>query len=305
MSVKSFVKENRIIESSTGQESTLKGVLFTLPYLLIFFVFLVYPIAKGFYMSLFEWNPVIPSESEFILFDNYIQMFNDPLFWRALVSTVYFVVLTVPTLVILGLVLALGVNRNIKGKYLLRTIFFSPYVLTVSVVALVWQEMAAPDYGPINYYLGFLIENPPAWLSSYDFAMPMVALATVWWTAGFNFIILLAARQGISERLYEAARLDGASAWNAFRDITLPQMRPALVLVVILQFIASFQIFGQVYIMTNGGPGYSTQTLVMYLYRAAFESQNFGYAAAVGYFLFFVLIAVSALNFFILGGEDE
>jgi len=283
---------------------TRDGVLFALPYLLVFSVFLLYPLLKGLYMSLFDWNAFNPAQSEFILAENYVRMLGDPAFWAAVRATALFVVLTVPTLVGLGLALALGVNQDIKGKRFLRTVFFSPYVLTVSVVSLIWAEMYAPQYGPINYYLELIMSNPPAWLNSFTFAMPAVALATIWWTVGFNFVILLAARQGVSERLYEAARIDGASTWRAFKDITLPQMRPAIVFVTTVQLIASFQVFGQVFIMTNGGPGNSTQTLVMYLFRVAFRQQEFGYAAAIGYFLFVVLVGVSLINYKFVGGSD-
>ncbi len=296
---------DRLRRVDFADPETRDGVLFALPYLLVFSVFLLYPLLKGLYMSLFDWNAFAPSQSEFILLDNYVRMFQDPTFWKALRATVVFVVLTVPTLVILGLAIALGVNRDVKGKRVLRTVFFSPYVLTVSVVSLIWAELYAPDYGPINYYLEFLVSNPPSWLNSFTFAMPAVALATIWWTVGFNFVILLAARQGVPERLYEAARIDGASTWRAFRDITLPQMRPAIMFVTTVQFIASFQIFGQVFIMTNGGPGNSTQTLVMYLFRMAFREQEFGYGAAIGYFLFFVLVAVSLINYRFIGGDTQ
>lgn len=280
---------------------TVEGVLFALPYLLVFSVFLLYPLLKGLYMSLFDWNAIYPSQSEFIFLENYVQMMNDPLFWNALWNTVYFVVLTVPPLVVLGLALALGVNRRVKGRRFLRMVFFSPYVLTVAVVALIWIELYAPSYGVFNYYIAQLGIQPPNWLNSATFGMPAVALATVWWTVGFNFVILLSARQGIPERLYEAARLDGAHGWRAFRDITLPQIKPALLFVTVVQFIASFQIFGQVFIMTGGGPGDATETIVMYLYKAAFNQHEFGYAAAVGYFLFVVLIAVSMANYKLAG----
>lgn len=295
---------SRLPRVDAVDSETRDGVLFALPYLLVFSVFLLYPLLKGLYMSLFDWNAFNPSQSEFILAENYVRMVRDPTFWAAVRATALFVVLTVPTLVGLGLALALGVNQDIKGKRFLRTVFFSPYVLTVSVVSLIWAEMYAPQYGPINYYLEFIMSNPPAWLNSFTFAMPAVALATIWWTVGFNFVILLAARQGVSERLYEAARIDGASSWRAFKDITLPQMRPAIVFVTTVQLIASFQVFGQVFIMTNGGPGDSTQTIVMYLFRVAFRQQEFGYAAAIGYFLFVVLVAVSLINFKFVGGND-
>ena len=295
----------RLTQLDSMDSETRDGILFALPYLLVFSVFLLYPLLKGFYMSLFDWNAFNPSQSEFILFENYVRMLQDPAFFKAVRATVVFVVLTVPTLVGLGLALALGVNQDIRGKRFLRTVFFSPYVLTVSVVSLIWAGLYAPEYGPLNYYVGFLMSNPPSWLNSFTFAMPAVALATVWWTVGFNFVILLAARQGVPERLYEAARIDGASTWHAFKDITLPQMRSAIMFVTTVQLIASFQVFGQVFIMTNGGPGDSTQTLVMYLYRMAFRQQEFGYAAAIGYFLFFVLVSVSVINYKFIGGSDE
>jgi len=295
---------SRLPRVEAVDSETRDGVLFALPYLLVFSVFLLYPLLKGLYMSLFDWNAFNPAQSEFILAENYVRMLGDPAFWAAVRATALFVVLTVPTLVGLGLALALGVNQDIKGKRFLRTVFFSPYVLTVSVVSLIWAEMYAPQYGPINYYLELIMSNPPAWLNSFTFAMPAVALATIWWTVGFNFVIVLAARQGVSERLYEAARIDGASTWRAFKDITLPQMRPAIVFVTTVQLIASFQVFGQVFIMTNGGPGNSTQTLVMYLFRVAFRQQEFGYAAAIGYFLFVVLVGVSLINYKFVGGSD-
>jgi multiple sugar transport system permease protein len=295
----------RLQDIDLRDTETRDGILFALPYLLVFAVFLLYPLVKGFYMSMFDWNALAPSQSEFILFENYARMLGDQAFWKSVRATVFFVVLTVPVLVVLGLGLALGVNRDIKGQTLLRTVFFSPYVLTVSVVSLIWAELYAPQYGVLNYYVGAVVQNPPAWLNSFTWAMPAVALATVWWTVGFNFIILLAARQSVPERLYEAARLDGASSWRAFKDITLPQMRSAIVFVTTVQFIWSFQIFGQVYIMTNGGPGDSTQTLVMYLYRMAFNEAQFGYAAAIGYFLFAVLVAVSLVNFYFISGGNE
>ncbi|WP_136592051.1 carbohydrate ABC transporter permease [Salinigranum halophilum] len=295
---------SRLQSIDLSDAETRDGILFALPYLALFSVFLLYPLVKGFYMSLFDWNAFAPAQSEFILLENYTRMLSDPAFWKSVRATVVFVVLTVPTLVVLGLALALGVNRDVKGKRLLRTVFFSPYVLTVSVVSLIWAELYAPQYGAINYYVGYLIESPPSWLNSFTWAMPAIAIATIWWTVGFNFVILLAARQSVPERLYEAAKIDGASSWRAFKDITVPQMRSAIVFVTTVQFIWSFQVFGQAYIMTNGGPGESTQTLVMYLFRMAFNEGQFGYAAAVGYFLFFVLVAVSLGNYYFVSGGD-
>jgi multiple sugar transport system permease protein len=135
--------------------------------------------------------------------------------------------------------------------------------------------------------------------------MPAVAIATVWWTLAFNFVILLAARQNVPDRLYEAAKLDGASSWRMMIDVTVPQMKNPLIFVIITTFVGSFQVFGQPFIMTQGGPSFSTTTVVMYLYNTAFSTGDFGYAAAVGYVLFMILIVVSATNFYVLGGDDS
>jgi multiple sugar transport system permease protein len=283
----------------------IQGYLWALPYLAAFAVFLLWPLLKGLWMSAHDWNPLLPSESEWIGVQNYVEIMSDPFFWSALWNTVYFVVLTVAPMVVLSLALALGVNRNVKGKAALRTIYFSPYVLTIAVVAIVWLEFLSTDFGPINYYLDLLFGIRLQWLTSELFAMPSLAMTTIWWLLGFNFIILLAARQNVPERLYEAARLDGANTWRQFRDITFPQMRNALLFVVIIQFIYQFQVFGQPYVMTGGGPNQSTRTIVYYLYQSAFNQQSFGYAAAIGYILFAILVAVSLVNYYVIGGDNE
>lgn len=303
--VRTRLSELRDSLGSDADTEFVEGIGFSLPYLAVFVLFLLYPLVRGFYMSLFDWSPFAASASEFIWFDNYIRMFNDPLFWTSLKNTVYFVVLTVPTLVVLGLGLALGVNRGLRGEGILRLVFFSPYLLTVSVSSLIWAETFSTEYGWLNYYLGQWFGIQPQWLNSPDLAMPAIAITSIWWTVGFNFVILLAARQGVPEELYEAAKLDGANMWQSFRMVTVPQMRNSIVFVVIVQFIASFQIFGQVYIMTDGGPGNATETIVMYLYRAAFQNQELGYAAAIGYFLFAVLVVISIINFKFIGGDNE
>ena len=308
MAIRDKLQSVASTRSSNGtrlNSDTRDGILFALPYLVAFCVFLLYPLLKGLYISLFNWNPLVPSQSEFVGLQNYAQMLRDPYFWQAVANTLYFVVLTVPTMVVVSLALALGVNREVFGRRALRAIYFSPYILTVSIVALVWQLLTATGYGPLNYYLGFVMQNPPNWLGSPLFAMPVLSSVTVWWVLGFNFVIFLAARQGIPDRLYEAAKLDGAGTWRAFRDITLPQMRNSIAFVVIIQFILQFQVFGQPYIMTNGGPSNKTRSIVMYLYQAAFSQQNFGYAAAVGYFLFAILVVVSFVNYRYIGGSTQ
>ncbi|GGN20317.1 carbohydrate ABC transporter permease [Halarchaeum nitratireducens] len=286
------------------RKETVEGVAWSLPYLAVFSVFLVWPALKGMYMSLFDWDPFVPSQSEFIGVQNYVQLLHDPVFWNAMQGTVYFVALSVPLLVLVGLGLALGVNKNVKGKRILRAIYFSPYILTVAVVTLIWSEVYSEGYGLINYYLGYVMDSPPGWLTSTDLAMPALAFMTVWWLVGFNFVIFLAARQGIPERLYEAARLDGASTWRAFKDVTLPQMRNSILFVVIIQFILQFQVFAQPYVLTGGGPRDSTDTLVYYLYRSAFSQQQYGYGAAIGYVLVMILVLIAVINFKVIGTND-
>lgn len=299
-------------EDARGDETTLapsketvEGVLWSLPYLAVFGVFLVWPALRGLYMSLHTYpNKFDLSETEWVGLQNYVDLFNDPTFYNALEGTFYFVAISVPLLVVLGLVMALGVNKNVAGKRALRAIYFSPYVLTVAVVTLVWVEVYSTSYGLLNYYFGFFMENPPGWLTSTDLVMPSLAFMTVWWLVGFNFVIFLAARQSIPERLYEAARLDGASSWRAFKDITLPQMRNSIVFVVMVQFILQFQVFAQPYVMTQGGPRDASDTLVYYLYRTAFSQQQFGYGAAMGYVLVAILIIIAVINFTVIGDSN-
>lgn len=287
------------------RKETVEGIVWSLPYLVVFGIFLVWPALKGLYMSLHTYpNKFDLSQTEWVGLQNYVDLFTDPVFYNALEGTFLFVAISVPTLVLLGLVMALGVNKDVAGKRTLRAVYFSPYVLSVAVVTLVWVQMYSSNYGLLNYYLGFVMANPPEWLTSTDLVMPSLAFMTVWWLVGFNFVIFLAARQSIPERLYEAARLDGAGSWRAFRDITLPQMRNSIVFVVMVQFILQFQVFAQPYVMTQGGPKDSSDTLVYYLYRSAFSQQQFGYGAAMGYVLVAILVVIAVLNFKLIGDSD-
>lgn len=300
------------VDSSTGfvgrfvsDRSTrelIAGLLFASPYLALFAVFLLYPLVKGLYMSLFEWNFLTPSESTFIGMGNYVRLIEDPAFWNALWNTLEFVGLSVPLIVGLSLILALGLNKELVGSRLLRFLYFSPYVLTIAVVGLIWVQMFA-EGGIGTMLLGSFIEGTP--LNSEVWAMPAIVITTVWWQTGFYFAVLLAARQNVPERLYEAARLDGAGPWRMFRDITLPNMKSGLLFVVVASTIFQFQVFGQPYLMTKGGPSGETQTLVYYLYQLGFETRELGFGAAVGYTLLAILVLVSVLNYYIVGTNNE
>lgn len=288
----------RAIQDRSKRE-TVVGLAFALPYLALFAVFLLYPLLKGLYMSLFDWNALFPAQSEFIGLANYQRLLSDPQFWNALWNTMYFVVLTVPTILLMSLVTALGLNQELKGSRLLRFLYFSPYVLTVSVVAIIWRQMMGQS-GLILRMTG--LEGSP--LSTVGLAMPAIAITTVWWQTGFFFAILLAARQNVPDRLYEAAKLDGAGPFRMFKDVTYPHMKNAILFVVIASTIFQFQVFGQPFIMTNGGPVGQTQTLVFYLYTVGFKARELGFAAAVGYTLLMILVGVSLLNYYLVGTND-
>lgn len=294
----------RLLDRVTGdriERETVEGLLFAAPYLIVFTVFLFIPLLVGLYMSLFEWSFLNPAASEFVGLDNYATIINDGRFHNALLNTFYFVFLTVPAMVVLGLVMALGVNRGIKGTKFLQFAYFVPYVMTVSIVGLVWNHVFGAQ-GIVTEHTDFLIGRV---LDSLTLAMPGLALTTIWWQVGFFFAILLAARQGVPDHLYEAAKLDGAGTLRMTWDITIPQMKNAIMFTVIAGTVLQFQVFGQPFTMTDGGPSGTTETAVFYLYELGFSSFDLGYGAAVGYIILAILIGVSLVNFYIIEGSVE
>ncbi|WP_089772940.1 carbohydrate ABC transporter permease [Ruania alba] len=222
---------------------------------------------------------------------------NDEIFWISLRNTLVFTIVSTPLLIGLGLGLALLVNTKGRGRAVYRAVFFLPYVLPISAVTLIWSYLLNPDRGLIAGFLGwFGLEGIP-WLSSPALAMPAIIVTSVWWGVGFNMVLFLAGLQDIEPSYYEAASLDGANWWERFRHVTVPGLSHVTILVAVTQFIASFQIFGQVYIMTRGGPGTATIVLIQHIYETGFKNYQLGYAAAVSVFLFVVMAAVSAIQF--------
>ena len=228
---------------------------------------------------------------------------NDALFWSSLGNTIEFVLLSTPLIVGVGLLMALALNGS--GRFLgtVRTMFFAPYVFSVAVLTLIFGFLLNPQRGILAAFLANFGIEPIPWLTNPDLAMLAIVLATLWWTVGFNMVLFLAGLQDIEPQLYEAAELDGANTWQQFLNVTLPGLRRTLLLVVILQIIASFQIFGQVYIMTRGGPGGSTRVLIQHIYESGFRDFELGYASAMSLFLFLVMFVVSFFQFRI-GGEE-
>ncbi len=262
--------------------------LFLIPYLFAFIAFRFGPSIAGFFVSLTKWN--IIGTPKFIGFENYSELFSDPSFITSLVNTLYFMALTVPALIVLGLLIALLVDQDLKGRTATRTFVFMPYVIMSTVVGVIWMWIFDTHFGILNYYLSFLGIKPIAWLSSVNWAMPAVAITTIWWTVGFNMILFLAGLQDIPEELKEAARIDGASNWQIFWNVTFPLLRPTTVVVLMLTLINSFEVFDQVYVMTGGGPSMATLTVIQYMYFQAFQYFRLGYGSAVAYVVFAFLI---------------
>ena len=267
---------------------------FTLPFLL----FNIGPIFFGVYVSFTKWG--IFGKPKWIGLQNFRDAFNDEFVRIAFTNTVLYGLVIVPCVVVIGLAFAMYVNQRWPFSGLARTLFFSPYVVSATVIGLVWVWMLDTQYGLINHYLGnFGIENVP-WLTSANWSLLGVSIASVWWDLGLAFVLFLAALQDVPRDLYEAAEVDGASRWQRLRLIILPQLRPVISLVVTLQLISSLRIFSQIYVMTNGGPASSSSSVIFYMYGEAIQRQKFGYASAVAMLLFLMIIVITILQRFIV-----
>jgi multiple sugar transport system permease protein len=275
----------------TGQ---LTPYLFLLPYLLFFLLFRFGPAIAGMAVSFTNWS--IVGTPEWIGIRNYEAMARDPRLADAVSNTIYFAGLTVPLLVILSLALAIFFNQRHRGRALGRVAVFTPYVVMSTVVGIIWTWLLEKDFGLINVYLGQLGIDKIPWLVSPDTAMLGIVLTTLWWTVGYDMVLFLAGLQDIPEELYEAARIDGANSWQVFQRITLPMLAPTTFVVIMLTVINSFQVFDQVYVMTSGGPGTSTLTLVQYVYTTAFQFRKMGYGAAVACLLFAFLLIFAIIQ---------
>lgn len=293
----------------TSRKSQLTSSLFVLPYLLLFTIFLFIPILYGAWMSLHNWDLLNPVK-EFVGFKNYVKIFDpssylNKLFFEGLVNTIQFVIYSVPLLVLIGLGLALLIN-SIPGKFkgFFRTIYFIPYSVSVSVVAIIWLWLLDTNSGMINQYLQKLNLPLIPWLTDLPWAWISIVIATLWWTIGFNMVIFINALNDVSEELYEAGSLDGASRWQRFIFITLPSIKPTMLFVTITSTIASFNIYGQPYLMTRGGPGTSTKVLLMNIVDEAFKQRQLGNAAAMSLLMALIMIGISIFQFRISKGKE-
>lgn len=282
-----------------------EGVLFILPYMIIWGIFLAWPVVYGFYISLFNWQPLIGSK--FIGLKNYLDLFHDSRFWNAFINTVEFAAITIPLILGLGLVFAL-VLRVVEGKRgsgFIEAALFFPYLLNVSIISIIWKWLLDPDFGIVLYYLKFLGIDPPNFLNHSFWAIPAIAFATAWWLAGYRMVIFKAGMEDIPAQLYEMAEIDGANPFIRFFRITLPLLKPAILFSLVLTAISAFRVLGQVMMMTAGGPGRSSEVLALYLYRAGWQYMQMGKAAAIGFILFLVILIFTLLGFRFLGFESE
>lgn len=349
----------------------ISAYLFLLPFLVVYILFVIYPVIQAFYMGFFEWDLLVQDARQFIGLDNYVEMLGgtgltwsitalwvlrfvglllvfilitqglrretlkrstawligilsviffvgllgihpspdggrwyDAQFWNSLGNTIQFVLLSTPLIVIIGLLMALAINNSRRITGVFRTVFFAPYVFSVAGLTLIWGFLLNPQSGILAAALEAVGIEPIPWLTDPNLAMPAIVITTLWWTVGFNMVLFLAGLQDIDPTIYEAAEIDGASWFQQFWNITIPGLRRTLLLVIVLQIIASFQIFGQVFIMTRGGPGGATRVLIQHIYENGFRDFNLGYASAMSIFLFIVMFIVSYFQFQI-GDEDN
>lgn len=273
----------------------LTGWLFIGPVIVGVIAFQFVPVLVSGYASLTDWNGM--TSPHFRGLSNYITLFtDDPLFVVTLRNTIVFTVGSIVLTIAMGLALALLANQPIRGIGIFRAAFFTPVVTNVVAVGFVWFWLYQPSDGLLDGLLGLVHVDGPAWLASNRWAMFAVIIVAVWQGVGYPMVILLSGLQNIPTELYEAATVDGASAWTRFWRITLPLLTPQLFFLMIMQFITSFQVFGIIYVMTHGGPGTSTSVFIYQIYEAAFAYGKLGYAAAMGWVLFLIVAAVTYLQ---------
>jgi multiple sugar transport system permease protein len=284
-----------LLTSRRQRHDALWAVFFIAPQVLGLLAFSLIPVVYAFILSVMKWDGL--GAREFIGLENFRNQFADSDFRGALIHTFIYTAIAVPGSVILSLLVALAVN-HVKGKTIYRTIFFLPTVTSSVAVSMVWLWMLNGDFGLINMYLRDLFSlDPPNWLVNKTWVIPTVALVSIWAGLGFNMVIFLAGLQGIPATYLEAAQIDGASKWRQFWNITLPLLSPTTFFVTIISIIASFQVFDMIYVMTGGGPGSASTTMVFHIYELAFVNFTFGVSAAAAVVLFAIIMVATLFQF--------
>lgn len=286
----------------TGGERHLRAgyapYLFMLPYLVLFATFVLAPAVFGIYISMHNWDFMLPVKP-FVGLENYVDLFSsDSLtfapFWQSMRATMIFTVYSVPLLLVLPLMVALMLNRAFPGRTFFRAVYFAPYVLGVAVIGLLFRFILDPNIGLLNFMLQQIgVDSRVPWTTAEPWVWHSLVWVTVWWTLGFNAVIYLAGLQDIPRDLYEAASVDGANAWRKFWHVTMPGLQPVLLFVTIITVLASANMFGQAFLITQGAPGNTTRTAIMFIAEEGLGSFRMGNAAAMSYLLMLLLVSIS------------
>ncbi|MBM7571261.1 carbohydrate ABC transporter permease [Aquibacillus albus] len=295
---RSSVKEKKYSMNIAKKEKW-AGIFFIAPQLIGTSILVILPIFATFFISFTDWTFIQGlGNMNFIGLENYEKLLKDERFIQSIVNNIWLIA-SVPITMILALFLAIIINKNVYFKSFFKVVYFMPYISSIVAVAIVFQLLFHPSYGPINEFLMMLgIENPPRWLADSNWALVSVIIISVWTSIGFSLIIYLAALQNISIELYEAAEIDGATAWDKFIHITVPMLAPTNFFLLITGVIGSFKAFELIVVLTDGGPGYSTSVIVYYLYEQAFENLRSGYASAISILLLILLLAITLIQWF-------
>lgn len=276
-----------------------RGLLFVAPFVLLYCLILLFPLLRGLWLS---FNQVdLFGFGHFVGTANYARLMSDPIFATSLENTFVVTLMIVPVLTILALALALALNRPTRSAAVLRGVFFSSAVLSVTIVTLIWRFVLAPDAGLLGYLWTELGWKPLPFLSDSHLVLPALAMTTIWWSLGFPMFLFLAGLQQIPNDMYEAAALDNAGRWTTLWRITVPALRRTIVLVVMLQTAAQLQMFGQSQLLTAGGPSGASRTAVLFLFETAFAQWELGYASAAAELLFLIILAVTITQYWATG----
>jgi multiple sugar transport system permease protein len=278
-------------------KSNLEAYSFLLLFFAFYIIFTLYPVFQGLIVSFTKWN--ITGTKTYVGVSNYNKLINDSIFWSSFLNSTKFVFMAVPTIMFVSFALALLIDSKFtKGKVIFRSIFFMPVILSVSIIAIIWSYALDPYTGSINTILKlFGLQEPIFWVTDPNMVWYSITMLTIWWTMGSSMILYLAGLQDIPTDHYEAAEIDGANAWHKIRYITFPALSRVHTLIMFLLIVGSFKVFGQVFLITGGGPSGSSRTLIQYIYEIGFTRFDMGRASAASYILFVVVILITAIQF--------
>lgn len=288
-----------MVSKQSKRKELLMGLLFISPGLIGFFFFILIPVVSSVIVSFANWNFLKGFDAiEFIGIKNYIRMFSDDWFLVSYKNNILFTLITVPVLIVVGLVMAEMLNRYVFGNQAIRIMMFIPYIASVVAIAAVWQVIFHPSFGPVNQFLAAMgVKNLPKWFVDYKYSLYTIMIVYIWQQIGYTMIVYLSGLKSIPKDMYEAASIDGAGPIRQFLNITVPLVSPTTFFLTIMGIIGSFRVFDHISLLTNGGPGNSSSVMAFYIYRKAFEEYEVGYANALAWALFVLIFIVTLVQF--------